>query len=402
MSLRVERNLNLVWLFTACMNTLFFVPVVVPYYTEQIGLGYREFLFGEAAFAASIVLFDVPTGWISDVWRRKHTLVFGVVFWMAGLVCLLIADSLWHVILAESLMGIGYSLLSGTNTAFIYDTLLSAGRESEYRKLEGKRLAISLYAIAGASVVGGFFYSMGPRLPIMLSLVMQFAALIMAGLMDEPERQKRRAEKHPVIDVFETVKYALHGHAEIGFLIIFTATMFCATKLIMWSQQPYYVALHLPMTAFGILMAVGYGLGGLSSHLAHKLDGKVDTFRALICAWLVEFLVCIIASNVIGLLGIGLLMIGGSCIYGTSLPRVNEAINRLVGSERRATILSTQSVMTNLLAIPLSSVTGWVSGIWGVAGSLDAIALWLLLAGLCLCGWALRRQRSLRAGSAEI
>ena len=397
MCLRVERNLMLVWLFTACMSTLFFVPVAVSYYTEQVGLGYREFLFGEAAFAASIVLFDVPTGWISDVWRRKHTLILGVVSWIAGLGCLLIAGSLWHIVLAETLMGIGYSLLSGTNTAFIYDTLLSAGREGEYRKLEGKRLAVSLYAMAGASVVGGFFYSIAPRLPIMLSLVMQFAALVVAGLMDEPERHKRLAEKHPVIDVFETVKYALHGHADIGFLIIFAATMFCATKLIMWSQQPYYIALHLPMTAFGILVAVSYGLGGLSSHLAHRLDGKVDTLRALIGAWFVALLVCIGASTIMGLPGIGLLMIGGSCIYGTTLPRVNEAINRFVGSERRATVLSTQSLMTNLLSIPLSSVTGWISGLWGVAGSLYAIALWLLLAGFCLCGWGLRKQRSLQA-----
>ena len=91
-------------------------------------------------------------------------------------------------------------------------------------------------------------------------------------------------------------------------------------------------------------------------------------------------------------------MVGGSCVYGTTLPRVNEAINRLVGSERRATILSTQSLMTNLLAIPLSGMTGWVSGLWGVTGSLYAIALWLLLAGLCLCGWALRRQRLLQTG----
>jgi MFS family permease len=399
--MRVDRNLNLVWLFTACTNTLFIIPVVVPYYMEQIGLGYREFLFGEAAFAASIVLFDVPTGWISDVWRRKHTLMLGTVVWMAGLGCLLIARSLWYVILAQGLTGVGYSLLSGTNTALIYDTLLSAGRESEYRRLEGKRLAISLYAVAGASVVGGFFYSISPRLPIALSIVTQFIALITASLMDEPERHKRSAEKHPIIDIAETVKYALHGHAEIGFIIIFAATMFCSTKLIMWSQQPYYIALELPKSAFGILMAVGYGLGGLSSHWAHMLDGKVDTFRALMLAWLIAFLVCIGAAGMMGLPGIGLLMIGGSCIYGATSPRVNEAINRLVGSERRATILSTQSLMTNLLAIPLSSVTGWISGLWGVRGTLYAIALWLCLAGFCLGGWAIRRKRAASGLSAE-
>ncbi len=169
--------------------------------------------------------------------------------------------------------------------------------------------------------------------------------------------------------------------------------MFCSTKLIMWSQQPYYMALHLPKAIFGILMAVGFGLGGLSSHWAHLLDGRVNTFRALMLAWLVAFLVCIGAAAIMDWPGISLLMIGGSCIFGTTSPRVNEAINRLVGSERRATILSTQSLTTNLLSIPLSSVTGWISGLWGIRGSLYAIAAWLCLAGLCLGAWAMRRHR---------
>jgi hypothetical protein len=171
--------------------------------------------------------------------------------------------------------------------------------------------------------------------------------------------------------------------------------MFCSTKLIMWSQQPYYITLHLPKAIFGILMAVGFGLGGASSHWAHLLDGKVNTLRALMLAWLAAFLVCVGAAIIMGLPGIALLMVGGSCIYGMTSPRVSEAINRLVGSERRATILSTQSFMTNLLAIPLSAVTGWISGLWGVRGSLYAIALWLCLAGLCLGGWAVRRRRAI-------
>ena len=139
-------------------------------------------------------------------------------------------------------------------------------------------------------------------------------------------------------------------------------------------------------------MAVGYSLGGLSSHLAHKLDGKVNTFRALIYAWLAAFLVCIGAAGIMGLPGIGLLMIDGSCIYGSTSPRVNEAFNRLVGSERRATILSTQSFMTNLLAIPISALTGWASGYGGVQTSLFMIALWLCIAGTCLAAWKFSRK----------
>ena len=65
-------------------------------------------------------------------------------------------------------------------------------------------------------------------------------------------------------------------------------------------------------------------------------------------------------------------------------PRVTEAINQLVGSERRATILSTQSVMTFLLFIPTSAEASWVSGRWGIQTSLFAIALYIGFASRAL------------------
>ena len=290
------------------------------------------------------------------------------------------------------MLGVGYSLLSGTHTALLYDSLLSVARANEYRKNEGKRLALSLYAVATASIAGGFLYAINPRLPIYVTIVVQCVAFALAAAMDEPERHKRSGGKHPVADIIETMKYALHGHAEVGFIILFAAVMFCSTKLIMWSQQPYFVQLNFPKSAFGLLMAVGYCLGGISSHWAHLLDGKINIFRALMSAWALALLVCIGAGAHVGILGVALLMIGGSCIYGATSPRVNEAINRLVGSDRRATILSTQSFMAAFLAIPLDAITGWAAGYGGVQASLFMIALWLCLAGACLAAWKLRRR----------
>jgi MFS family permease len=390
---RIEHNLKLIALFTICTDLIFLVPVVLPYYRDVIGLGYREFLFGEAAFAAAIVLFDVPTGWISDVWRRKHTLTLSVIINMTGWITLLFVHTLWGVILVQVLLGIGYSLSSGTSTALLYDSLLSVGHENDYSRLEGKRLALLLYAVAAASVAGGFLYSIHHALPIWLTLLAYSIAFITTLNFDEPERHKLASNKNPLADIINAIKYVMHGHADIGFFIMFSATLFCSTKLLMWSQQPYYMALNYPEAIFGILMAIGYGLGGASSHFAHLFDGKVNTFKALIYAWGIALAVAIGAAIHLGVSGVGLLMIGGSCIYGATSPRVSEAITQAVGSERRATILSTQSFLTNFLAIPISILTGFASGTGGVQLSLFTIAIWLCLAGVCLAAWRIKQKR---------
>jgi MFS family permease len=391
--MHAERNIKLLEAQAILANLMFILPVILPYYRDQMGIGFREMLLGEAAFATVVVLLEVPTGWISDVWQRRHTLALGMVFDMLGFFLMLIGDSLAWAIAAQAVIGVGISLISGTNNAMLYDTLLSANREGEYRRREGKRLGISLYSVAAAGVTGGFLYQVDHRLPLVLTLAVQAMAFIACCLMEEPERHRKAPDKHPVADMIETARYALHGHAEVGFIIVFTASLFCATKMIMWTQQPYYIQLGLPESLFGVLMAAGWALGGIASHCAHLLDGKVSVMKALLGVWALAVLACLGASVAPGWHGVVCLMLGGSCVFGLASPRVSEAINRHVSSERRATVLSTQNLMVSLMFIPLSFAMGKVSDAYGVAAVLRGLALWLCLAGACLGLWAWKKRR---------
>jgi MFS family permease len=393
--MRVERNIRLLRAHTLFMNMGFVIPVIMPYYRDEMGLTFQDFLVGEAAFAATIVVLDVPCGWISDVWKRKHVLALGSLMELIGYAILSVAHGLPMAVLAQSVIGIGIALLNGSISAMLYESLMCGGREREYRRYEGQRGGYALYTIAMASVLGGMIYPLSHLVPVLMSVFGQLGALVAACLMDEPERHRKAPEKHPVLDVIETTHYALK-HPEVGFLIVFAAVMFSSTKLIMWSQQPYYMALGLKESWYGALMAVGFVLGGFSSQMAHRLDGRVGTYPALIGVWARAVAVCLGAGSWLGLHGVGLLMVGGSCVYGIAAPRVSEAVNRNVDSSRRATVLSTQSLLTSLLFMPVSMVMGRVSEAGGVQASLVAIAGWLCVAGLCLVLWSIRRKRQAR------
>jgi MFS family permease len=179
-------------------------------------------------------------------------------------------------------------------------------------------------------------------------------------------------------------------------IILFAAVMFSATKLIMWSQQPYFMAIGLDESLFGVLMAVGFLLAGSSSHLAHKLDGKVGNLQVLAAVWLVALVVCLVTGLHQGPVGVAFLMVGGSCLFGLANPRVSEAINRRVDSSRRATVLSTQGLMISLFFVPTSLVVGAVNDHHGIAGSLLAIAGWLAVAGVLLSLLLVNKDRRRR------
>jgi MFS family permease len=390
--MRVDRNVKLLNAHAVCVSMAFVIPVIMPFYRDEMGLSFQDFLLGEAAFAATIVLLDVPCGWLSDQWQRKHVLALGTLLEMVGYALLLFSHGLAMAALAQAVIGVGICLLNGTNTAILYESLMAEGREAEYRRREGTRGGLGLYSVAFASVVGGLIYPHNHLLPVTLGVVAQCMALFVACAMDEPARHRKRPEKHPVADIVETTRYALR-HPEVGLILVFAAVMFCSTKLIMWTQQPYYMAMGLREEFFGVLMAVGFVLGGFSSQIAHRFDGRVGTYTALMMAWGMAVVACLGASIKPGVAGVALLMVGGTCIYGMTAPRVSEAINRHVSSDRRATILSTQSLLVSLLFMPVSAVMGRVSEGYGVQAVLVALALWLGVAGLALAAFGLRRRK---------
>jgi Na+/melibiose symporter-like transporter len=396
--MRIDRNLKLLECHSALASMLFVVGVLVPYYRDRMGLTFDDFLLGEAFFAATIVLLDVPTGWISDQWQRKHILALGSCIEAAGCLLLLMAHNIVMAVAAQAILGVGVSLISGTNSATLYESLLAAGREGEYRRREGRRAGIGLYAIAAASIAGGLLYPYHHHLlPALVTVLVHCVAIVVACLLDEPPRHRKAPEKHPVLDMIETGRYALR-HPVVGLLLAYASVMFCTTKLIMWSQQSYYVAMGVPEQWFGVLMAAGFFLGGSSSHAAHLLDGRVDTRKVLACVWATAAAACLVAASRLGWIGSCALMVGGSCLYGIANPRVSEAINRHVDPTRRATVLSTQSLLVSLMFIPLSRGVGIVSRLGGVQLSLLALAAWLGLAGLCLV--LLWRRRSVAASAA--
>src|SRR3989339_109824 len=159
MNRNVEKNIRLLELHTILLNGMFVVPVIVPYYRDEIGLSFQDFLIGEVIFALVLLILEVPSGWLSDVWKRKHVMALGAIFDAAGFLILLLANNLPMAILAQAMIGVAISLYSGTNTALLYDSLIACGREGDFARLEGRRNGFGLYSIGIASIFGGFMYA---------------------------------------------------------------------------------------------------------------------------------------------------------------------------------------------------------------------------------------------------
>lgn len=382
----LKHDIRLVCIHGTLTHMLFLLPVIYPYY-QSIGLTFRDFLIGEAVFSAVVILSEVPSGWVSDTWKRRTVLVLGGFFGMCGYSLLMIADGFWTATSAQAVIGIAVALNSGTNTSLLYDLLHEKGREEEYRRVDGHRHGISFYGTAFSCLAGGFLFVVHPKLPLVFDLVALSGAMIAIAMVREPKRYMQSAEKNMFHDMVKTMKYALTGHPEITGIIIVSAVVMCTSKLMLWAQQPYYAEAGLNVGWYGVILAGTFILGGMAGQLSHRIEHWGSNRMALgVMAGLL--IICCTILSVVTSVWVGIvLFFGGTLVYAMGQPRINAGINSRVGPERRATILSTASLMVHLLFIPSSVVVGAVSEPGGISSALmwmagqlfvlSAIGLWL-------------------------
>jgi MFS family permease len=392
MTQKLHRNIALLYAYTVCIGAIFTLPVFLLYYKDKMELTFQDFLFGEAVFALIIILCEVPTGWLSDKWSRKGTLILGVVTLIIGYSLLLLANSLTDAIIAQGTLGVAVALASGTTSALIYDTLLETNDVDQYTRIAGKTHGLGLYGMVFASIAGGFLYKIDMHLPLISDIGTLLIAFVILMFIQEPKRHKAQNHKHPIKDMLETIHFTLKGHIEIAGIVMLGTILFTATKIIVWGQQTYFQETNIPVEWFGILVGAGGLLGGLGGHFGHKIGH--DRSNKMVLGVLIGLIACatLIAGYATHAYAVPLLMVGGF-VWGFGNPRIQAAINHRVGSQRRAAILSTASMMVNLLFIPISFVAGYLSNTYHIGVTFMILGAWVMFSGsVALALWNHREK----------
>ena len=121
MNKRLQRNIWLMYLFSFFWLFMIIIPVIVPFF-ESKGLSLAQVFYLQAIFAACVVVFEIPSGYVADMLGRKNALVAGSLFHGVGFTLLYFVDDFQGLVLFELSVGIGLSLLSGADLSLLYDS----------------------------------------------------------------------------------------------------------------------------------------------------------------------------------------------------------------------------------------------------------------------------------------
>lgn len=354
------------------------MPIIVLFYQEN-GLGLKDIFLLKSVYSIVLVTLDIPTGYLADSWGRRNCLLAGCIVAFIGFVSYSFSYTFVAFFVAEILLGIGQSLVSGADSALLYDTMLHYRRENEYLKYEGKVTMVGNFSEAFAGIGGGLLAAYSLRMPFYCQTIVAFIGIPAALALKEYTVKTKIT--NPLSNILKIIRYSLITNKNLCYDIMFSGIIGAATLTMAWFVQPLLIKMDMPTSLYGIIWTVLNLTVGISALYADRLNhwmGENKTY-ALILAFIVAgYLALSVNISYFSLI----LLLVFYIVRGFATPILKGYINRQTFSEMRATVLSIRNFIIRLLFATMAPFIGWLNDLYSLSAALQATAIIIFIPGL--------------------
>lgn len=368
----IQGNIFKSYLFRFFYMFLVIIPVVIPFFLSK-GLTMSQIFLLQASFGITTAICEVPSGYLSDLWGRKRTLIIGSLFEAAGFTYLLFAESYYEFILYEVILAIGLSLVSGTDISLLYDSLdfTKSGKENTSKALSHLQFISALAETIG-SVIGGFLVLISFKAVIIANAIVGLFPFFVAITLVEPPIEKMDKKKHK--ENFGMILHHIFRKDKTLTLVFFNQIIWgLATFVAVWVYQKYWQDSGVSMAYFGIIWASYNITHGIVSKWVHFFEHKVGASALLITLSLLPVAGYLGIGYFSGLMGI---VIGFLFQVSRGITQVllKDALNWRTPSSYRATVNSIVSLFFRLGFCLIGPLTGLFIDTIGLSKSMYLLA----------------------------
>jgi MFS family permease len=404
---QLARRIQRVYLTLQLGNTLAasFIWGINTLFLLDAGLSNLEAFAANAFFTAGMVVFEVPTGVVADVWGRRVSYLLGTLtlagstflYWLLWVT----KAPFWPWAIVSMLLGLGFTFFSGAVEAWLVDALKFAGYEGGLETVMGRGQMVSGAAMLGGSVLGGVIAqatSLG--VPFLMRVGVLVAMFFVAQRMMQDLGFTPEPSAHPLQDMRklfdESIDYGLRN-PPVRWVMLAAPFASGVGIYTFYALQPYLLELWGNSKAYsiaGLAAAIVAGaqiLGGYLAPWFRRMFRKRTS--ALILATLASAAV-LAALGLTNSFWVALVLLTvWAMLFAAEMPIRQAYVNDMIPSRQRATVLSFDSLMGSSGGVVIQPVLGKVADAYSYSTSLVVGAFVQLAAAPFLV-------RSRREGSA--
>jgi MFS family permease len=357
------------------------------------GLSNLEAFAANAFFTAGMVVFEVPTGIVADMWGRRVSFLLGTVTLAitTGLYVLLwwATAPFWLWALVSVGLGLGFTFFSGATEAWLVDALAATGYDGRLETVFGRAQVITGAAMLVGSVGGGYLAqatNLGVPFVVragVLAAMFVVAALLMHDIGFTPTRGRRPLAQMRTI-VSNSVEYGWKV-PPVRYLMLAAPFSGGVGIYVFYALQPHLLDLWGNDKAYGIaglvaaIVAGAQMLGGFLTSYVRRLFTRRTS--ALIAADAAGAVCILLVGVILNFWVVLVLIVAWGLLFAAAMPIRQAFINGMIPSQERATILSFDSLMTSSGGVVVQPVLGRVADVSGypasflLSGIISAFAL---------------------------
>lgn len=383
------RNINGYYAFHIFSNLNFWLPIYAVFFLAR-SLDYTAILILFAISNGVQTILEIPSGIMADRWGRRPVLMLGAFIHSLGYLCLAFGGELHWYLLGMVMHGAGYAFVSGSDSALIYDSLVAAGREDEFKRIEGRAYMFNLIGWGAGGLIGGFLATWDLALPYIVSAISSFlACLVMATCVEPPRRRRNISISRFASDAARVIK----GNRVVRAAILYSSIMFGLLYVTHKFSQPYLQRAEIDLELFGVIYFVWLMFAALSSNFSEAVE-KWMGYK------LYYILLPILTGGVVVYLGLYQNWGGAAIVllyqftWGSLRPQINQLINREVGSSMRATILSVAGFGSSIVYIIFGPVFGFWADEHGFPAALLYLGVVIMVLGTIMAAFMIKNYRT--------
>lgn len=359
-------------------NARFYYPVFTVLFLDY-GLTIEQFAMLNVVWAATIVLFEVPSGALADIFGRKALLLCTSVIMIFELLLISFVpvgnpSLVFYVFLINRILsGFAEAMASGADEAIAYDSLVEHQLQAKWPDVLEVQMKVQSAGFIVAMIVGAMVYDpqlmnqllsllhidyqltqqISMRFPLLLTLLSSFAALTVVLSMEEPLTNLRKKKKtHLWQTIADSTKHVFASGQWIArtpfalVVILFAMLYDHVIRLIITLNSQYYRLIEIPDSLFGIIGAsiavIGFFIPQMANKMATHFSARTNVFIMAIGM----FLGCVGLSLFrpwFGVLPMVLIFI----VFMLNNFFASYYLNEITPSEIRATVLSFKGLSFN-------------------------------------------------------